>query len=111
MIAKRKTSRAPRRRIPHRTCVACRQVRPARELIRIVRLPTGAVEIDELGKKSGRGAYLCPDAACWEKALAKSLLEHALKTKITDDGREALRQRWGSLAKASAEEQAAFASQ
>jgi len=51
-------------------------------LIRIGRTPTGEGEIDETGKRSGRGAYLCRNRKCWEIALAKGSLEHALKTGI-----------------------------
>jgi predicted RNA-binding protein YlxR (DUF448 family) len=72
-------------------------------LIRIVRLPAGAVQIDESGKKSGRGAYLCPDAACCERALSKGLIEHALKTQMTEDEKQALHQLCSSLAKSSDE--------
>lgn len=71
-----------RKHVPQRTCVACRQVRPKKELIRIVRSPEGDIEVDETGKKSGRGAYLCRNKACWETALAKNKLEHALETEI-----------------------------
>ncbi len=71
-----------RKHVPQRTCVACRQVRPKKEMIRIVRSPEGDIEVDETGKKSGRGAYLCPNKACWEIALTKNKLEHALETEI-----------------------------
>ncbi|TKJ31818.1 MAG: nucleic acid-binding protein [Chloroflexi bacterium B3_Chlor] len=90
-----------RKHVPQRTCVACRQVRPARDLIRIVRLPSGEVELDETGKKSGRGAYLCAGRACWEAALTKRLVEHALKTEIRTEEKEALRQHYHSLPTAS----------
>ncbi len=90
-------SRMRRRHVPQRTCVACRQVQPARELVRIVRLPSGGVEVDETGKKPGRGAYLCPDAACWELALTKLSLEHALKTETTAEEKEALWRQGRSL--------------
>jgi predicted RNA-binding protein YlxR (DUF448 family) len=74
----------PRRpkHVPLRTCVACRQVRPKRELLRIVRTPQGHVELDGTGKKTGRGAYLCANRACWELALRKRRLEHELETDI-----------------------------
>src|ERR671916_796064 len=49
----------PLRHIPERTCVACRSPRPKRELVRVVRAPDGTVTVDDTGKKSGRGAYLC----------------------------------------------------
>lgn len=69
--------------VPLRTCVQCQQVRPKRELIRIVRTPQGTIEIDERGKAAGRGAYLCRDRACWEGAIRHERLEHALKTKLS----------------------------
>jgi len=94
---KKMRNRMRRRHVPRRTCVACRQVRPARELVRIVRLSGGGVEVDETGKKPGRGAYLCPDAACWELALTKQSLEHALKTETTVEEKEALWRQCRSL--------------
>ncbi|MFQ6101860.1 MAG: RNase P modulator RnpM [Anaerolineae bacterium] len=76
-----------RKHVPQRTCVACRTVRPKRELVRIVRpSPTGAegaVMVDETGKRSGRGAYLCRQRDCWETALARRQLERALKVTLT----------------------------
>jgi len=69
--------------VPQRTCVACRQIKTKRELLRLVRTPKGVIEIDTSGKKEGRGAYLCRDWACWEKAIKTNQLEHALKGKIT----------------------------
>ena len=54
---------------PQRTCIACRTVRAKRELVRIVRTPEGNVQADPTGKKSGRGAYLCRQRACWETLL------------------------------------------
>jgi predicted RNA-binding protein YlxR (DUF448 family) len=83
--------RGPRpRRVPERTCVACRTARPKRELIRLVRTPAGPVELDASGKKSGRGAYLCRYGQCWETGLERRALERALKTQITPENREAL---------------------
>ena len=71
------------RHVPLRTCVQCRQVRSKRELIRIVRTPEGAIEMDERGKAAGRGAYLCRNRRCWEGAIGQGRLEHALKTKLS----------------------------
>jgi hypothetical protein len=59
-------------------------------LVRLVRTPENDVEIDIGGKKKGRGAYLCPVRACWEKALKGNQLEHALRTSLTQDNREYL---------------------
>ncbi|MEA3346422.1 MAG: YlxR family protein [Chloroflexota bacterium] len=77
--------------MPQRTCVGCRQVRPKREMIRVVRTPDEGVQVDPTGKKPGRGAYICPRRECWEAALAKGRLEHALRTHLTPQEREALR--------------------
>jgi len=80
-----------RRHVPHRTCVACRSVRPKRELIRIVRTPEGEIVVDEHGKRSGRGAYLCPQRVCWEQALKRRILDRALKTSLDEEAIAALR--------------------
>lgn len=74
-----------RKHIPQRTCIACRTVRPKRELVRIVRTPEGGVMVDETGKRSGRGAYLCPRHDCWETALAKQQLERVFKISLTTE--------------------------
>ena len=70
--------------------MACRKVRPKRELIRLVRTPDGSVEVDTGGKKAGRGAYLCRSQGCWEVGLRGSQLEHVLRTILTQDNREQL---------------------
>ena len=77
--------------IPLRTCVGCRQIKPKRDMMRIVRTPEGQVEIDPTGKKSGRGAYLCLKRSCWEIALQKKRLDHALKTRLTLEEEEMIR--------------------
>ena len=84
--------------IPQRTCVGCRQVRPKREMIRLVRTPTEGVLIDRSGKRAGRGAYLCPKRRCWETALSKGHLAQALKTTLTVEEQAMLRAFGQSLA-------------
>ena len=76
-----------KRQTPQRTCLACRTTGDKRELIRLVRLPDGRVEVDLTGKKPGRGAYICPEASCWEAALKKGRLDAALRTKLSADDR------------------------
>lgn len=88
-----------RRRAPQRTCVACRQVKPKRELIRVVRTPAGGIEIDSGGNKSGRGAYLCKAWECWETGLKGSRLEYALRGSLPQDNREILREQARDLIK------------
>lgn len=87
------------RRIPQRTCVGCRRIRPKRALVRIVRLPAGGVEVDPTGKKSGRGAYLCSDQTCWEAALEKRGLDRALKVALSPEERVRLLEYGRTLAK------------
>ena len=76
--------------IPQRTCVACRQEKSKRELVRLVRVSDGRVEVDVSGKKAGRGAYLCRTRECWQIGLKGNRLAHALRTTLTQDNREQL---------------------
>jgi predicted RNA-binding protein YlxR (DUF448 family) len=76
--------------VPERTCVACRQKKPKWEMVRIVRTPQGTLEIDNRGKKAGRGAYLCKQRSCWEAGLTKQKLEHALNMEIVPEHRAGL---------------------
>lgn len=78
------------RPLPQRSCVACRTTTAKRELVRIVRLPTGGIEVDPTGKKSGRGAYLCRRVTCWEEALKRDRLSKALRTTLSEESRAAL---------------------
>ncbi len=94
------------KRVPQRTCVGCRQVRPKREMLRIVRTPDEGVQIDRTGKRSGRGAYLCYSRACWEKALAGNQLERALKTTLTEEERARLEAEAATMPEVALEEPA-----
>ena len=71
------------KKIPLRMCTGCMEMKPKKELIRIVKSPEGEVSVDLTGKKSGRGAYLCPNAMCLKKA--KKRLESSLECKIPDE--------------------------
>ena len=78
----------PLKRLPQRTCIACRRARPKWELVRIVRTPQGTVEIDPRGKESGRGAYVCKNQSCWEIGLRKdrkNRLARALKMELSPE--------------------------
>ncbi|MBT9135277.1 MAG: hypothetical protein DDT34_00327 [Firmicutes bacterium] len=68
--------------VPERTCVGCRQAKPKRDLIRVVRDPLGQVDIDYTGKKNGRGIYLCPNLSCLEAALKTNRMGVGLQTEI-----------------------------
>jgi predicted RNA-binding protein YlxR (DUF448 family) len=78
------------KRIPQRTCIACRKVAAKRELIRLVRTADGNVGVDLEGKKPGRGAYLCPVMECWKSGLESGRLERSLHITLTKDNREKL---------------------
>ncbi|MDH4178965.1 MAG: YlxR family protein [Armatimonadota bacterium] len=84
------------RHVPQRSCVACRQVRPKAELLRIVRTPAGEVCVDESGKLAGRGAYLCPNEHCVEQAAKQKRLGRALGVAVGPEVTEAIRNRLAS---------------
>ena len=73
------------RKIPMRKCVACQEMKPKRELIRVVRTPEEDIVIDVTGKKNGRGAYLCGKVECFQLAKKSSALDRALKTNVSAD--------------------------
>lgn len=81
------------RKVPQRTCVGCGQVRPKKELVRVVRTPEGVVELDPTGKRSGRGAYVCPDPQCLTFAVKKKALERSLGVPISPEVLNALSER------------------
>ncbi len=65
--------------VPERTCVGCGAKRPKVELLRVVRSPEGKVFLDLSGKRSGRGAYICPNIDCFRKAVKRKALQRSLK--------------------------------
>lgn len=73
------------RKIPMRQCVGCREMRPKRELIRVVRSPDGELSLDFRGKKPGRGAYLCPNPDCLKRARKSNALGRAFHLQIPED--------------------------
>lgn len=79
------------KKVPMRMCVACREMQPKKDLLRIVRTPEGAIEIDRSGRMNGRGAYLCGRRECLEKAIKTRALERALDQKIDEEIIERLR--------------------
>jgi len=77
--------------IPQRSCVGCNTVRPKSELIRIIRTAEGEILYDPTGRMNGRGAYLCNDTACLDKAVKRRSLERSLKSEISDEIIEKIR--------------------
>ena len=78
------------KKIPLRQCVGCREMKPKRELIRVVKSPEGEVSLDFKGKKPGRGAYLCPDPACLARARKSKALERAFSAPLPEEVYQAL---------------------
>ncbi|MGI6216714.1 MAG: RNase P modulator RnpM [Coriobacteriales bacterium] len=76
---------------PMRTCCACGRQDVKGELLRIVRRSDGIVKLDPSGREPGRGAYVCPDVACLEKAIAQHRLEKALRITVRPQDCDGLR--------------------
>jgi hypothetical protein len=70
------------KRIPERICIGCMEKKPKTELIRVVKSPDGEISLDSTGKKSGRGAYICPKKECLEKAFKARRIEKSFSCKI-----------------------------
>lgn len=87
----RQRRKGPRpKHVPQRMCISCREKGDKRGLVRIVRTPDQRVEIDPIGKRNGRGAYLCHLKGCWDGALTGSALARALNTELTEETRQEL---------------------
>ena len=80
------------KKIPMRQCLGCREMRPKRELMRVVRSPEGEVHLDLRGRANGRGAYVCPDPDCLKKAVRSRALERALSAQIPEEVYQSLRE-------------------
>ena len=78
------------KKIPMRQCLGCREMKPKKELIRVVRSPQGEVSLDFRGKLPGRGAYVCPNPACLGKARKSKALERAFSAPLPDSVWEGL---------------------
>ena len=79
------------KKIPQRTCMGCNSQKSKKELIRIVKNKYGIISIDKTGKAEGRGAYICNDIECLEKAIKSKKLERVFELKISDEIYENLR--------------------
>jgi predicted RNA-binding protein YlxR (DUF448 family) len=92
------------RQVPQRTCVACRSVRAKRDLVRIVRTPSGELSVDLRGKVAGRGAYCDPDPSCLERGLGDGAIARALEVTIDATTADRLRTEMRDAARARTEE-------
>ena len=78
------------KKIPRRQCIGCREMKEKKALIRVVRSPEGEISLDTVGRKPGRGAYLCPDPECVRKARKSKALERAFETAIPPEVYDAM---------------------
>ena len=78
------------RKIPQRQCVGCRTMKDKKALVRVVKTPENEIVLDVTGKKSGRGAYVCPQMECLKKARKSRALERAFELAIPDPVYDAL---------------------
>lgn len=72
-------------------CLGCQEMRPKKELIRVVKNKENDISIDFTGKKPGRGAYICRSLSCFEKARKGKRLERAFEVFINEEIYEMLR--------------------
>ena len=77
--------------LPQRTCMGCNSRKDKKDLIRIVKNKEGVISIDKTGKANGRGAYICNNIFCLEKAVKSKRLERVFETKISEEIYESLR--------------------
>ena len=73
------------KKIPMRMCTGCREMKPKRELVRVVKQTDGAITLDFTGKLNGRGAYICKDKTCLERARKSNALSRAFETKVSEE--------------------------
>ena len=73
------------KKIPQRQCMGCRERKPKRDMIRVVRDTDGTVSLDFGGKKNGRGAYICPQMECLKKAIRSKALDRSLEVTIPEE--------------------------
>ena len=78
------------KKIPMRMCVGCREMKPKKELVRVVKSPEGVISMDLKGKAPGRGAYVCREGSCLQRALKQRQLERQLQVTLTEEVSEAL---------------------
>ncbi|AGA69998.1 putative nucleic-acid-binding protein implicated in transcription termination [Desulfitobacterium dichloroeliminans LMG P-21439] len=83
------------RKIPQRMCLGCQEMKPKKDLIRVVRTPEGTVELDPTGKRNGRGAYICLQVDCFRAAVKGKRFQKALELELSPQVIEELERKLG----------------
>ena len=78
------------KKIPMRMCTGCREMKPKKELIRVVKTPEGEIKLDTVGKVNGRGAYICKCKECLQKAQKANALSRAFECQVSSEVYESL---------------------
>lgn len=78
------------KKIPMRQCIGCNEMKPKKEMIRVIKTAEEEILLDTTGRKNGRGAYLCPNSECLKKAIKSKGLERSFKMPIPKDVYEML---------------------
>lgn len=73
------------KKIPMRMCVGCREMKPKKELARIVKTAQGEIKLDTVGKVNGRGAYICKNEDCLKKAIKIGAVQRAFEAAVPDE--------------------------
>ena len=87
----------PTKKIPLRQCLGCGEMRPKKEMLRVIKTPEDEIKLDPTGRANGRGAYICTDTACLDKACKSKGLERSLKCKIPAEVYDALKKELNTL--------------
>ena len=90
---------AVKKKIPMRKCVGCGEMKPKKELMRILKTETGEFVVDAAGKKNGRGAYLCRSLSCFQSAVKSRGLERSFKQEIPHEVYDRLEKEMGEIEK------------
>lgn len=85
------------KKIPMRTCIGCGTSKPKKELVRIVLSGEGDILVDHTGRANGRGAYLCDDPACLQRAIKRKALNRAFRTQVPEEAAVQLAEQLGGV--------------
>ena len=89
---------AVKKKIPMRKCVGCGEMKPKKDLVRILKTETGEFLVDADGKKNGRGAYICRSVECFRKAVKSRGLERSFRQQIPEEVYDRLEKEMGDIA-------------
>ncbi len=81
------------KKIPLRMCICCKQMKPKKEMLRVVKVNENEFVLDETGKQNGRGAYICKESDCISVSISKKLLNKSYKQKVNDSVYDSIKEK------------------